>query len=342
MNAPGNSSIRRAGPEDADVVRAMIGELADYQNEGEHVSITVDRWRDLLRRDDVIVLLAEHSGSAIGYVSALRRPHLWSGEDVLALDDLYVREQYRDAGVGRALTLELARYALPERLTITWGMRPDNHDAQRFYTRLGARLRPKIVAQWDAKTYSKFLRRLRVGAVSTPRAQSEYLTGRRVLHSGPLTDRGSDRVRAGLYSLCGCLPVGARRRSAAHRTRPWTAPTSARRQRGCCRATGYDANLTCAQLQACVQACTSCARSATSASGTLRGTSTAASVPRPAAVARRRARRWWPRSADPRATPRAGGLARIKAGGNRSGAPSVHADTPRGYAVSDRGMETTR
>jgi GNAT superfamily N-acetyltransferase len=71
------------------------------------------------------------------------------------LDDLYVREQYRDAGVGRALMLELTRYALPERLAITWGMRPDNHDAQRFYTRLGARLRPKIVAQWDATTYSR-------------------------------------------------------------------------------------------------------------------------------------------------------------------------------------------
>lgn len=155
MNAPGTSSIRRAGPEDAGIVRAMISELADYQNEGQHVAISVDRWRDLLRSDDVIVLLAEHSGSATGYVSALRRPHLWSGEDVLALDDLYVREQFRDAGVGRGLMLGLARYALPERLAITWGMRPDNHDAQRFYNRLGARLRPKIVAQWDATTYSR-------------------------------------------------------------------------------------------------------------------------------------------------------------------------------------------
>jgi GNAT superfamily N-acetyltransferase len=157
MNASFTSSIRRAGPADAGIVRAMIGELADYQNEGQHVSITLDIWRDLLRSDDVIVLLAEHSGSATGYVSALRRPHLWSGEDVLALDDLYVREQFRDAGVGRALMLELARHALPGGLTITWGMRPDNHDAQRFYARLGATLRPKVVALWDAETYSQAL-----------------------------------------------------------------------------------------------------------------------------------------------------------------------------------------
>ena len=131
MNASSTSSIRRAGPEDAGIVRAMIGELADHQDEGAYVTITVDRWRDLLASDDVIVLLAEHNGQAIGYVSALRRLHLWSGEDILALDDLYVREQFRDTGTGRALMIELARYALPERLTITWGMRPDNHGVLR-------------------------------------------------------------------------------------------------------------------------------------------------------------------------------------------------------------------
>jgi GNAT superfamily N-acetyltransferase len=112
------------------------------------------RWRELLGGDDVIVLIAERDGQAAGYVSALRRPHLWSGEDILALDDLYVREQHRDGGVGRALMLELARVALPQGLTIAWGVQPDNHDAQRFYRRLGATLRQKVTASWSATAYS--------------------------------------------------------------------------------------------------------------------------------------------------------------------------------------------
>lgn len=156
MTAP-TTSIRRAGPEDAAILRELLGELADHQNEGEYVAVTVDGWRGLLGRDEVVVLLAEHAGRPAGYVSALRRPQLWSGEDILALDDLYVREQFRDAGIGGALMLDLARHALPQRLTITWGVRPDNKAAQRFYERLGARLRQKVVAAWDANEYSRSL-----------------------------------------------------------------------------------------------------------------------------------------------------------------------------------------
>lgn len=157
MTAPSTPTIRRAGPDDAAVLRQLIGELADHQDEGRYVTVTVDQWRKLLGRDEVVVFLAEQLGEAAGYVSALRRLHLWTGGDILGLDDLYVREQFRDTGAGRALMLELARYALPERLTIAWGMRPENDGAQRFYARLGAALRSKIVASWDADIYSEAL-----------------------------------------------------------------------------------------------------------------------------------------------------------------------------------------
>ena len=150
-------SIRRAGAADAEVVLAMVRELADHQDEGRFVTAGLDVWTRLLGRDDVVVLVAEQDGRASGYVSALRRLHLWSGAEVLALDDLYVRPSGRDSGLGRALMLALARYAEPDRLTITWGVRPDNTSAQRFYERLGAVLRDKVVVSWDAATYSAHL-----------------------------------------------------------------------------------------------------------------------------------------------------------------------------------------
>lgn len=145
--------IRRAVEDDAELVRTMLIELASHQDQGEHVTASVEDWRRFLSRDDVVVMIAEVGETAAGYVSALRRPYLWAGEDLLALDDLYVREQFRDAGVGRALMLELARHALPEGLTITWGLRPENDAAHRFYERLGARLGNKTVASWSPATY---------------------------------------------------------------------------------------------------------------------------------------------------------------------------------------------
>lgn len=145
--------IRRSTPDDAAAVMRLVGELAAHQGQAAHLAVTTGRWRDLLARDDVVVLLAESGEMAIGYVSAVRRLHLWSGRDILALDDVYVRGDVRNGGVGRALMAELARLAAPERLTIAWGVEPDNEAAQRFYARLGATLRRKVLVSWPPEVY---------------------------------------------------------------------------------------------------------------------------------------------------------------------------------------------
>lgn len=76
---------------------------------------------------------------------------------MLALDDLYVRPGHRDAGVGRLLMTALAALAEPDDLVIRWGVETDNTDAQRFYERLGARLRDKVLAGWAPESYRRLL-----------------------------------------------------------------------------------------------------------------------------------------------------------------------------------------
>jgi ribosomal protein S18 acetylase RimI-like enzyme len=152
-HAAAPAAIRRATPADAVQVAAMVMEIAVHESQADQVHVDVGRWRALLGRPDVIVLLAERRGQAVGYVSALRQLHLWTGGDVLNLDDLYVRPGHRDGGVGRQLMTALARLAEPERLLIRWGMEADNLGGQRFYRRLGAALRPKVVATWTPDAY---------------------------------------------------------------------------------------------------------------------------------------------------------------------------------------------
>ena len=149
-----STEIRRAVVADAETVLTMIGELADYQDQLAYVAASVEDWQGFLGREDVIVLIAEVDGAAAGYVSSLRRSYLWVGGDQLALDDLYVREQFRDAGLGRMLMLELARYALPDRLTISWGLRLENEAGYRFYEHLGAKLTTRTVASWSPEVYA--------------------------------------------------------------------------------------------------------------------------------------------------------------------------------------------
>jgi ribosomal protein S18 acetylase RimI-like enzyme len=150
-------TTRRATPRDAAEVAAMVAEIGAHENQAEHVHVDAERWRTLLERPEVIVVLAERAGQVVGYVSALRQLHLWTGGDVLNLDDLYVRPGHRDSGAGRRLMAALAAVAAPDQLLIRWGVEVDNVDAQRFYRRLGATLRPKILAAWSQNAYAELV-----------------------------------------------------------------------------------------------------------------------------------------------------------------------------------------
>lgn len=149
-------AIRRAGPQDGDIVLAMMREIAAEEGVGD-VDVTADRWRELLGRHDVVVFVAERAGRAVGYVSAVVQLHLWLGREIVALDDLYVRPCHRDVGIGRRLITAMAGYAAPEDRLVRWGMECDNVDAQRFYRRMGARLRSKTIAAWPPEAYRPHL-----------------------------------------------------------------------------------------------------------------------------------------------------------------------------------------
>ena len=151
------TDIRHATPEDAEVVDAMVRELAAHEDSLEHVHVGVPEWRALLARTEVTVLIAEHDGEAIGFASTVRRLHLWSGGDLLALDDLYVRRDHRDKGVGSRLMSAVARLAAGDDLAVLWGVRLDNHAGQRFYARLGATLSTKMTASWTPERYRRHL-----------------------------------------------------------------------------------------------------------------------------------------------------------------------------------------
>jgi len=168
-------TVRRAIPDDARAVHAMVLEIADHEGDGHHVRVTADQWRELLARPDVVVHLAETrteagpeaAPEAVGYASATRQLHLWSGRDILALDDLYVREAFRGHGVGATLMRAVAEYAAPESLLVRWTLYETNEGARRFYERIGATVHSKLIAAWRPHDYTAWAR---VSALSEVRS----------------------------------------------------------------------------------------------------------------------------------------------------------------------------
>lgn len=149
--------IRRAGVDDAEAVRVMLIELATHENTAPAVRATDDDWRRMLADPSVLVLLAFAGDRPVGYVSGIRQLNLWTGGDIFAMDDLYVRAEARDRGVGGKLMAALAAHVADSELLITWGVREDNVAGHRFYGRLGARLHRKVVAVWPPKARRDYL-----------------------------------------------------------------------------------------------------------------------------------------------------------------------------------------
>jgi GNAT superfamily N-acetyltransferase len=94
-------------------------------------------------------LVAEEDKGLVGFVSYTIDFAIWTGGDVIRIDDVFIRERARKGGVGRRLMLRIAELALAGNMTCRWELDPSNLGAQYFYGRLGVDLREKIVARWS-------------------------------------------------------------------------------------------------------------------------------------------------------------------------------------------------
>ncbi|WP_188192009.1 GNAT family N-acetyltransferase [Nonomuraea sp. SYSU D8015] len=140
------TAIRRATADDASTLRALMRELADYQSQAAEVTVSAGRLEELLARPDIGYLIAERDGAPIGYVSWVERVSLWTGQDYLALDDLYVCSGERGAGVGERLMRAVSEAAKGR--VIRWEVAEANVAAQRFYQRIGATVSTKKICRW--------------------------------------------------------------------------------------------------------------------------------------------------------------------------------------------------
>jgi len=132
--------IRPAIVDDVPLLRRMIFEFAEFERLAEHVTVT----EEALRRDGFgpqphyRVLLPEWDGKPAGYELLYDFYSSFAGRG-LFLEDIYVREEFRGKGIGKALMAEAAAIALREGC---WGIRWEvldwNQPAIDFYKKLDA------------------------------------------------------------------------------------------------------------------------------------------------------------------------------------------------------------
>jgi len=134
-------TIRPATLDDAHLLTTMIHELAELDRLSYEASVIED---DIVRdgfdaSPKFRVVIAEWDGQPAGYALFFEFYSSFQGRAGLFLDDIFVRSEYREHGVGKALIAHVARIAWQEGyFCIRWEVLNWNAAAIDFYRKLGA------------------------------------------------------------------------------------------------------------------------------------------------------------------------------------------------------------
>jgi ribosomal protein S18 acetylase RimI-like enzyme len=136
-----SAGIRRAGPQDAETVAALLIAFRDWWGSttptDEVFRATTGK---LLQDPNTEFLLA----GELGFAQLRYRLSAWTGAEDCWLEDLYVRDEARGTGLGRRLTeacIERARERGCKRIELD--VNETNTHAQRLYVKCGFKLEPK-------------------------------------------------------------------------------------------------------------------------------------------------------------------------------------------------------
>lgn len=142
-----NIEIRKAKPEDIDIVYGFLKELAKYENATDSFTATIEDIRCAFsgRNPYIEALIVSLDGVDVGFTTFLFSYTTFQGRPKMFVEDIFINPMHRRCGAGRALFVKLAEIAKEhnaakiELQVLNW-----NDSAVDFYESLGA----DFVSNW--------------------------------------------------------------------------------------------------------------------------------------------------------------------------------------------------
>ena len=133
--------IRGATEDDVPLLLSLIKELAEYERLSHEVVATEEMLRGSLfgERRVAEALLGYLGDAPAGFALFFHNFSTFLGKPGIYLEDLYVRPEFRGAGVGRALLIHIAGLARERGCgRLEWSVLDWNEPAIGFYKGIGA------------------------------------------------------------------------------------------------------------------------------------------------------------------------------------------------------------
>jgi GNAT superfamily N-acetyltransferase len=144
---PEDLEIRKAREWDVSTLLEFIKRLADYEKLSYEVSATEDQLSRYLFGEEKVaeVVIGYYREQAVGFALYFYNFSTFLARPGIYLEDLYVLEEFRGRGFGKALLVHLAQRAVEKDCgRLEWAVLDWNEPSIKFYKSLGA----KTMDEW--------------------------------------------------------------------------------------------------------------------------------------------------------------------------------------------------
>jgi len=148
MTPDSNLNLRLAQPEDCDILFELIKGLAEYEKLTDAVTGSASQLQEHLFGSIKYaeVILAEIGGKVVGFALFFHNYSTFLTQPGIYLEDLFILEEYRQQGIGKALLTKVASIAVQRNCgRLEWSVLNWNEPAKAFYRHMGA----DILEDWQ-------------------------------------------------------------------------------------------------------------------------------------------------------------------------------------------------
>ncbi len=143
-------NIREGRIEDVPAAFELVRGMAENDDALEYLFITEETFRKNAfgEKPKFHILIAEEEGKVVGMATYFIRFHIWFGEDLIEIDDLYVCHSARGHGIGSKLLQAIGQMAKEQNVHVRWGVERENFSTIAFYRRMGVEYHNKGICIW--------------------------------------------------------------------------------------------------------------------------------------------------------------------------------------------------
>ncbi|ARR03687.1 MULTISPECIES: GNAT family N-acetyltransferase [Campylobacter] len=138
--------IRLATKDDIDDIITLVKELASYEKMSDKVTFSNEQFStSIFKNNYAKILVCEYKNDIIGYAIYFYTFSSFLGRGGIYLEDLYVKSEFRNQGIGKKFLATLAQICIDENLgRLEWECLTWNEPSLAFYYKLGAKNRDEF------------------------------------------------------------------------------------------------------------------------------------------------------------------------------------------------------